>query len=80
MTFMNANGSITIGSVCIKTAGREAGEKAVVVEKVDENYVVVQGPKIRKRKCNIAHLFPTGKTVKVTKGVSHKELAKLVEG
>ena len=48
------------GSVCIKTSGREAGEKAVVLEVVDENFAVIEGPKIRKRKCNIAHLFPTG--------------------
>ena len=67
--------NMEIGSVCIKLCGREAGEKAVVIGKVDEKYVSVMGPKVRKRKCNIAHLFPTGKTIKVTKSVTQKELA-----
>ena len=63
------------GSVCIKTSGREAGERAVVLEVVDENFAVIEGPKIRKRKCNIAHLFPTGEKISVSKNVSAKELA-----
>lgn len=66
--------SLEMGTVCIKLCGREAGEQAVVLEKVDEKYVSIIGPKIRKRKCNIYHLFPTGKTIKVTKSTSQKEL------
>ncbi len=46
------------GRVCIKTAGREAGKYCVVLEVVDKNFVIVQGPKVRKRRCNIAHLEP----------------------
>ena len=67
--------SLEIGSVCIKLCGREAGEQAVVLEKVDEKYVSIIGPRVRKRKCNIYHLFPTGKTIKITKSVTQKELA-----
>lgn len=67
--------SLGIGRVCIKLCGREAGEQAVVLEKVDEKHVSIIGPKVRKRKCNIAHLFPTGKTIKITKSVTQKELA-----
>ena len=44
------------GRVCVKLAGREAGKYCVVLEVIDENFVLVQGPKVRKRKCNIAHL------------------------
>ncbi len=46
------------GRVCIKTAGREAGKYCIVLEVVDKNFVIVQGPKVRKRKCNVAHLEP----------------------
>ena len=33
--------SIEVGRVCVKTAGREAGEKCAIVEIIDENFVEV---------------------------------------
>lgn len=47
-----------LGRVCIKIAGREAGRHCAVVEAIDENFVVVSGPAVRRRKCNVAHLEP----------------------
>jgi large subunit ribosomal protein L14e len=47
------------GRVCVKVAGREAGEKCVVLEVLDHNFVVVAGPRVRRRKCNVDHLEPT---------------------
>ena len=48
------------GRICIKNAGREKGFYCVIVEKLDDNFVVVSGPKtitrVRRRKCNISHL------------------------
>jgi large subunit ribosomal protein L14e len=48
------------GRVCLKIAGREAGRYAVVVEKIDDNFVIITGPKtitgVKRRKCNINHL------------------------
>lgn len=67
-------GALEIGSVCVKTTGREAGHRAVVIEAVDDNFVIVQGPKVRKRKCNVLHLVPVGKMISVTKGMSQNEL------
>ena len=46
------------GRVCVKIAGRDAGKHCVVLEAIDANYVVVEGPEVRKRKINIAHLEP----------------------
>jgi large subunit ribosomal protein L14e len=46
------------GRVCVKIAGREAGKHCAVLEVVDANYVVVEGPEVRKRKTNVAHLEP----------------------
>ncbi|MEM4256894.1 MAG: 50S ribosomal protein L14e [Candidatus Diapherotrites archaeon] len=57
--------AIEVGDVCIKTTGREAGEKAVVIKIIDEKNVMIVGPKVRKRKCNIMQLIPLGKKIKV---------------
>jgi len=46
------------GRVCVKIAGREAGKYCAVIEAIDANYVVVEGPEVRKRKTNVAHLEP----------------------
>ncbi len=70
--------AIDVGSVCVKTTGREAGKKAVVLEIVDDGHVVVQGTGVRKRKCNIAHLLPTGKKLNVGKNVTEKELNEML--
>jgi large subunit ribosomal protein L14e len=66
---------IDIGRVCVKIAGRDAGKRCVVVDVLDENYVLVDG-ETRRRKCNILHLEPLDKTVEITKGASHAEVAK----
>ncbi len=70
--------AIDIGSVCVKTTGREAGKKAAVLEVVDGSHVIVQGAGVRKRKCNISHLFPTGKKVDTGKNVTDKELREML--
>ncbi|MBA3064944.1 MAG: 50S ribosomal protein L14e [Nanoarchaeota archaeon] len=46
------------GRVCVKIAGREAGNHCAVLEVIDANYVMVEGPQVRKRKTNVAHLEP----------------------
>lgn len=63
-----------IGRVCVKTRGREAGKECVVVDIVDENYVLVDGPKVKRRRCNVRHLEPTPKKIALKKGESHKEV------
>ena len=58
---------IEIGRVYIKIAGRDAGQKCVVVDILDDTYVLIDGS-TRRRKCNIAHLEPLNETVKISKG------------
>ena len=70
--------AIDVGSVCVKTTGREAGKKAIVLEIVDGAHVLIQGSGVRKRKCNISHLFPTGKKVNVGKNVTDKEIKQML--
>ena len=52
-----------VGRVCLKIAGREAGKYCVIVENLDNSFVMITGPKsvtrIKRRKCNIVHLEPT---------------------
>lgn len=51
------------GRVCLKIAGREGGKYCVIVEKINDNFVLITGPKsitqVKRRKCNIDHLEPT---------------------
>jgi large subunit ribosomal protein L14e len=72
-----------IGRVCVKTMGRETGSYCVVVEKKDDNYVVVTGPKsltgVRRRNCNIRHLEPLELTVQIKGGASDEVVMKALE-
>ena len=64
---------IDVGRVCVKIAGRDAGKKAVVVEKIDSNFVLIDG-QTRRRKCSISHLEPLNKTLDIKKGDSHDKI------
>lgn len=74
---------IDVGRVVVKVLGREAGRKAVVVDIVDENYVLITGPKsltgVRRRRVNINHVEPTDKKVEIKKGASDEEVLKAIE-
>jgi large subunit ribosomal protein L14e len=67
-----------IGRVCLKIAGREAGKYCVVVNKIDDNFVLVTGPrsvtKVKRRKCNITHLEPLKEMVKIKADASDHEV------
>ena len=62
-----------LGRVCLKVAGREAGRYAVIVDIVDENFVIVSGPKtitsVKRRKCNVDHLEPTENKFEIEQNV-----------
>ncbi|MEM5790964.1 MAG: 50S ribosomal protein L14e, partial [Candidatus Aenigmatarchaeota archaeon] len=36
---------LEVGRVCLKIAGREAGKYCVVLKKIDDNFVLITGPK-----------------------------------
>lgn len=54
--------TLDIGRICIKIAGREAGKLCVIVKNIDDNFVLITGPKsmtsVKRRRCNINHLEP----------------------
>jgi large subunit ribosomal protein L14e len=64
--------AIEIGRVCIKTAGREAGEKCEIVDIIDSSFVEVKsvdGSSIKNRRCNINHLEPIADETEEVEGV-----------
>lgn len=75
--------AIEIGRICVKNAGRFAGRKCVIVDVIDENFVLVTGPKeltgIKRKRCNIKHLVPTPEKIEVTKGASDEEVKAALE-
>ena len=66
---------IEIGRTAVKLAGRDAGKKCVIVDILDNNFVLIDGA-VRRRKCNIKHLEFLAETVKINKSASHSEACK----
>lgn len=64
---------IEIGRLCMKTAGRDAGFKCVIVDILDDNYVLIDG-ETRRRKCNVLHLEPLKEVIDIKKGASHENV------
>lgn len=64
-----------VGRICIKTAGRDAGGEAVIVDILDDKFVLIDG-NVRRKRCNIAHLEPTKKKTDLKKNASHEEVVK----
>ena len=64
---------LEVGRVCLKVLGREAGKKCVVVEKVNDNFVLVDG-ETRRRRCNINHLEPLDLVLKIKKDANNDDI------
>lgn len=60
------------GRVCIKLRGREAGKKCVIEEIIDENFVIISGKGVRRRRCNVKHLLLLPEKVEVPKKKSEE--------
>jgi large subunit ribosomal protein L14e len=75
--------AIEVGRICVKTSGREAGKKCVIVDIIDKNFVLITGPKqltgVRRRRANIKHLEVTEEKIKIKKGASDEEVLKALE-
>ena len=70
--------TIEIGRIVVKTAGRDASKKAVIIDILDDKYVLIDG-ETRRRKCNILHLEPLSQVVKIVKNASHEEVSKALK-
>ena len=67
-----------VGRICVKLAGRDAGRKCVIVEELDNHYVLVDGD-VRRKKVNICHLEPLEEMLDIKLvAMSFKVLAYLI--
>ncbi|MBT5022652.1 50S ribosomal protein L14e [Candidatus Woesearchaeota archaeon] len=62
-----------VGRLCTKIAGRDSGKKCVIVEIIDDSYVLVDG-ETRRRKCNMSHLDPINEKIDIQTGADHKKV------
>ena len=69
---------VEIGQLAIKIAGRDGGNFCAIVDKIDDNFVLIDG-NVRRKKCNIGHLEFLDKSIKIKKGVSTAEVKKELE-
>lgn len=61
------------GRLCMKIAGRDAGRTCVVVEPIDNTFVLVDGD-VRRKKVNVKHLEPLPEMISIAKGPFMKKL------
>ncbi|WXG42846.1 MAG: 50S ribosomal protein L14e [Promethearchaeati archaeon SRVP18_Atabeyarchaeia-1] len=75
--------AIEIGRICVKTHGREVGSKCVVADLIDDNFVLITGPKdlngIKRRRVNIKHIEATSDKINLKKGASDEEVKKALQ-
>ena len=69
---------IEIGRLCVKIAGRDAGKKAVIIDILDDKFVLLDG-ETRRRKCNILHVEPLNQKVDIKKNASHEDVSKALK-
>lgn len=62
---------LSVGRLCVKTAGRDAMNYCVIVDEVDKNYVIIDG-NVRRKKVNILHIEPLNKILDIKKGAETK--------
>ncbi len=67
-----------VGQLAIKIAGRDAGRECLIVQKIDDNFVMVDG-NTRRRKCNVDHLEFSSQKAALKEGASHEEVAKALQ-
>jgi len=76
--------AIEVGRLCYKVRGHEAGRKCVIVDIIDENLVLVTGPKqltgVKRRRVNIKHIAPLDRVISISKGASDEEVLKALPG
>jgi len=70
--------AIEVGRICMKISGREAGEKCVIVEIIDDKFVEVVGSNVKNRRCNVKHLEPLDQVIEI-KSENPDEIVKELE-
>ncbi|MFA4647083.1 50S ribosomal protein L14e [Pyrococcus kukulkanii] len=74
--------AIEVGRIAVVIAGRRAGQKVVVVDIIDKNFVLVTGAglnKVKRRRMNIKHIEPLPEKVNIPRGASDEEVRQALE-
>ncbi|MET1129033.1 MAG: 50S ribosomal protein L14e [Thermoproteota archaeon] len=75
--------AIEVGRLCVKTRGREAGRKCVIVDIIDDNFVLITGPKdvsgVKRRRANINHIEVLPEKIDIEPGASDEDVKKALE-
>jgi large subunit ribosomal protein L14e len=70
--------AIEVGRICVKLTGREAGRKCIITDTIDNNFVLITGPKkvtgVKRRRVNVNHIEPLQDKIKIKRGASDKEV------
>lgn len=69
---------VEIGTLCVKTAGRDATQFCVVVEKLSDNYVLIDG-NTRRKKVNVSHIEPLNQKLSIKESSSTKDVLEAFE-
>ena len=64
--------AFTVGRVCKKIVGREAGKVCVIVSKSEGPFVLIDGD-VKRRNCNMNHLEPLNSVVDLKENASTKD-------
>ncbi len=67
-----------VGRLAVKIAGRDAGRKCVVINRINDQFVLVDGD-VRRRKVNVKHLEPLAEVIKIKDNASHEDVQKAFE-
>ena len=72
-----------VGRICVKIVGREAGKKCILVDIIDQNFVLITGPKavsdIKRRRANINHIEPTQEKIDINRGATDEEITEALK-
>lgn len=68
---------LTVGRLCIKTCGKDAGKTCCVIDVIDQTFVMIDG-NVKRKRCNIAHLEPLPNEIKIKKGEDTSTVIKLM--
>jgi len=72
--------ALEVGRICVKTLGREAGKRCVIVDVIDKSFVLITGPEaltgVKRRRANVKHLEITEQTVEIPRRATDEQVTK----
>ncbi|WP_297477464.1 50S ribosomal protein L14e [Thermococcus sp.] len=74
--------AMEVGRIAVVIAGRRAGQKVVVVDVIDRNFVLVTGAglnKVKRRRMNVKHLEPLPERVNIERGADDEAVKAALE-